>query len=94
MAAVTIALVLALQVRNAIAISGVAILTYYAITNAAALTLDPSQRSWSPALAWVGLVGCVVLVLSLPTTAIIAGGLTLLLGVAVRAIAVRTVWTN
>lgn len=93
-AAVTIALVLTLQIRSAIAVSGVAILTYYAITNAAALTLETDQRRWSPALAWVGLAGCVVLVFSLPTPAIIGGGATLLAGVTVRAIAVRMPTTN
>lgn len=93
-AAVTIALVLALQIRSAIAVSGVAILTYYAITNAAALTLEPSQRRWSPGLAWVGLVGCGVLIFSLPPSAIIAGGATLLLGAAGRVVAVRVAATN
>lgn len=93
-AAVTIALVLALQIRSAIAVSGVAILTYYAITNAAALTLEPSQPRWSPGLAWVGLVGCGVLIFSLPPSAIIAGGATLLLGAAGRVVAVRVAATN
>lgn len=93
-AAVAIALVVTLEVRSAIAISGVAILTYYAITNAAALTLEPNQRRWTSGFAWVGLVGCAVLVFSLPTTAILTGGATLLLGVAVRALSVQAAGTN
>ena len=45
-AAVVITIVALVELRNAIAISGVAVLTYYAITNAAALTLTGEQRRW------------------------------------------------
>ena len=85
-ASVVIVLVLVLELRSAIAVSGVAILTYYAITNAAALTLRPDQRRWPRAIAVVGLVGCVVLIFSLPASALIGGGITLAVGVAVRAV--------
>ena len=64
-------------------------LTYYAITNAAALTLTGEQRRWSPAIAVLGLIGCVTLITSLPPTAILIGTATLALGVAVRAITTR-----
>ena len=85
-ASVVIVLVLVLELRSAIAVSGVAILTYYAITNAAALTLRPDQRRWPRGIAVVGLVGCVVLIFSLPASALIGGGITLAVGVAVRAV--------
>ena len=85
-ASVVIVLVLVLELRSAIAVSGVAILTYYAITNAAALTLTPEQRRWPRPIAALGLVGCVVLIFSLPTSALIGGGITLAVGVAVRAV--------
>ena len=85
-AAVVITIVAVVELRNAIAISGVTVLTYYAITNAAALTLTGEQRRWSPMIAVVGLVGCVALITSLPPTAILTGTATLALGVAVRAI--------
>jgi len=65
-------------------VSGVAVLTYYAITNASALTLDPSRRRWPRGLAVLGLVGCVTLILSLPMTAVASGLVVLALGVAVR----------
>jgi APA family basic amino acid/polyamine antiporter len=81
---VVIALVVILDLRNAIAISGVAVLTYYAITNAAALTLAPDQRRWPRGLAVIGLLGCLTLIATLPVAAV-AGGLgTLALGVGVR----------
>ena len=86
-ASVVIVLVLVLELRSAIAVSGVAILTYYAITNAAALTLTAEQRRWPKPIAAVGLVGCIVLIFSLPVSALIGGGITLAIGVAVRAIA-------
>jgi basic amino acid/polyamine antiporter, APA family len=88
-AAVVITITVVVELRNAIAISGVAVLTYYAITNAAALTLTSEQRRWSPTIAVGGLVGCVALIVSLPLAAILTGTATLALGVAVRAITTR-----
>lgn len=88
-AAVVIALVVVLDLRGAIGISGVAILTYYAITNAAALTLGREQRRWPPAIASVGLIGCMVLVAALPPAAIVTGVVTLLIGVGVRLVTRR-----
>jgi APA family basic amino acid/polyamine antiporter len=88
-AAVVIALVVALDVRSAIGISGVAVLTYYAITNAAALTLRPDQRRWPRAIAVVGFVGCVVLVVTLPLEAVVTGITALAVGIALRQLALR-----
>jgi APA family basic amino acid/polyamine antiporter len=82
--AVVIVIVLAIELRSAIAVSGVAVLTYYAITNAAALTLTTEQRRWSRALAAIGLVGCLVLIAALPWRAIVVGGGVLALGAVVR----------
>ena len=85
-AAVVITIIAIIELRNAIAISGVTVLTYYAITNAAALTLTREQRRWPPMIAVGGLVGCVGLIASLPPPAILLGTATLALGLAVRAI--------
>jgi APA family basic amino acid/polyamine antiporter len=85
-AAIVIALVVVLDLRSAIGISGVAVLTYYAITNASALTLHREQRRWPPAIAVVGLIGCATLVATLPPTAVLTGLGTLLVGVAVRSV--------
>ena len=88
--AVVIALVVTIDITSSIAVSGVAVLTYYAVTNAAAITLRRDQRRWPRVVAVVGLVGCVVLVAALPHSALLGGGLVLVTGVAARQIAVRT----
>lgn len=56
------------DIREAIGFSGVAILTYYAITNAAALRMPASERQWPPLIAVIGLIGCVILAVALPIT--------------------------
>ena len=83
-AVVVIAMVVVIDLRSAIGISGVAVLTYYAITNAAALTLSPQHRRWPPMIAVLGLIGCGVLVAALPPGAILTGTIALAVGVAVR----------
>jgi APA family basic amino acid/polyamine antiporter len=85
-AAAVIGLVVLLDLRDAIAVSGVAVLTYYAVTNAAALTLHASQRRWPRAVAVIGLVGCAVLAVALPARAVIGGAIVLAVGVVVRAV--------
>lgn len=67
-AVIVIAIVAVTDLRGAIGFSGVAILTYYAITNASALKLAASERRWPRAVAWVGLVGCIALAVTLPVT--------------------------
>ena len=84
--AVIVVLVLAIDLRGAIAFSGVTVLAYYALTNASALTLGRAQRRWPLALAVVGLVGCLALAVSLPLAAVIWGLVVLTLGVGLRAI--------
>ena len=74
------------DLRGAIGFSGVTILTYYAITNAACLTLPPDQRRWPRPIAAVGLVGCVALAVMLPAAAIVAAAGVLLTGIVVRRI--------
>jgi basic amino acid/polyamine antiporter, APA family len=65
-------------------VSGVAVLTYYAITNAAALTLTREERRWPRWVAALGLVGCVTLVVCLPSRAVLGGVIVLALGVVAR----------
>ncbi|MFI7076947.1 APC family permease [Micromonospora sp. NPDC049903] len=83
-AAVVILVVALGDVRAAIGFSSVTVLVYYAITNAAALTLgrDPARRLPVRALAVAGLVGCVLLVVNLPLTSVLAGLGVLALGAA------------
>lgn len=58
---VVAALVAVADVRSAIGFSAFTVLTYYAVTNAAAWRLDKSERRWPRWLAFSGLAGCVVL---------------------------------
>ena len=76
-----------LDLRGAIGFSGVTILTYYAITNAACLTLDPDERRWPRAIAVAGLAGCVTLAVMLPLAAILAGAGVIVAGIAIRRVA-------
>ncbi|WP_028188036.1 APC family permease [Salinispora pacifica] len=63
------------DVRGAIGFSSCTVLVYYAITNAAALTLgrDPGRRLPVRLLAVLGLAGCVTLAASLPPATVGAG---------------------
>lgn len=81
-----IVLVLTLALRSALAISGVGVLVYYALTNASALRLSPAERRWPSWIAGTGLVGCCVLVITLPTRALIGGITTLAVGMIVRVV--------
>jgi APA family basic amino acid/polyamine antiporter len=83
-AVTVIALTAALDLRGAIGFSGVTVLTYYAITNAACLTLPVDQRRWPRALAVFGVAGCVTLAVMLPLAAILAGIAILLTGLLIR----------
>ena len=65
--------VLTIDLRDAIGFSSVAVLTYYAITNASALTLAPPHRRTPRAIAVAGLVGCVLLAVTLPLAVVVAG---------------------
>jgi APA family basic amino acid/polyamine antiporter len=78
--AVVSAVVLVVDLRGAIGFSSFAVLTYYAIANAAALTLPPRQRRWPRGLAVLGITGCVVLAFTLPSASVIGGAVVLLLG--------------
>ncbi len=89
-AAVVVALTATLDLRGAIGASGVAILTYYAITNAAALQLSPDERRWPRMVAATGLVGCVVLALALPLGTVLAGSGVLAAGAATRLLVTRS----
>jgi basic amino acid/polyamine antiporter, APA family len=83
-----IAVVLLVDVRGALGFSGVTVLTYYAITNGAALTLGHDERRFPRVLAIGGLAGCCALAVALPLTSVLAGVAVLASGVAVRALTV------
>jgi APA family basic amino acid/polyamine antiporter len=69
--AVVIAVVLVADVRGAIGFSSVAVLVYYAIANASALTLHRDRGT--KLIPVTGLVGCLAVAVSLPLTNTVAG---------------------
>jgi APA family basic amino acid/polyamine antiporter len=82
--AVVAVLVLVVELRSAIALSGVAVLTYYAITNASAFTLPDRERRWPRWICVCGVAGCVALAVFLPLDALLVGIGVLAVGVGVR----------
>jgi basic amino acid/polyamine antiporter, APA family len=76
-AVVVSAIVLVADLRGAIGFSSFAVLTYYALANASAWTLDGQQRRWPRWLAGLGVLLCLVLAFTLPAVAVV-GGLALL----------------
>ena len=88
--AVVVALINTVSLTSALSLSGVAVLTYYAITNASALRLQPSERLWTQWGARLGLVGCSVLALALPWQAMVSGVIVIIAGVIARSFAVRS----
>ncbi|GAA4547581.1 APC family permease [Pseudonocardia xishanensis] len=82
---VAVTVVLTADLRGAIGFAGVGVLVYYAIANAAALTLGPGRR----AVAVAGLVGCVVLVVTLPVEAVLVGAAVFAVGLEGRAVRMR-----
>ncbi len=81
--AVVVVVVVALgDIRGAIGFSSCTVLVYYAIANASALTLgrDPARKVPVQLVAALGLVGCLVLAVSLPLTSVLAGFGVLALG--------------
>jgi APA family basic amino acid/polyamine antiporter len=71
--AITLVIVTFGGIGGAIGFSAFTVLGYYAITNASALTLAPSERRWPRALALFGLAGCLALAVSLPGTVLVGG---------------------
>lgn len=84
-----VALVCVADVRDAIGFSSCGVLVYYAVTNLAALRQPRGQRRWPRGFNVLGLVGCLVLVVTLPPTSVVAGVAVLAVGVAGRGLALR-----
>ncbi|AZM60614.1 MULTISPECIES: APC family permease [unclassified Streptomyces] len=82
--AVVAVLAATVDVRGAIGFSSFGVLTYYAVANASAWTLD--ARPVTRMVPAVGLAGCLVLAFSLPWVSVAAGVGVLLAGVLVYAV--------
>ncbi|SKU83935.1 exopolyphosphatase [Mycobacteroides abscessus subsp. abscessus] len=74
------------DLRGAIGFSSFAVLVYYAVANASAWTLTPSQGRPARIIPAVGLVGCVIVSLALPLSSVAAGTGVLAVGVIVYAL--------
>jgi len=85
-AVVVAALVVTTDLRGAIGFSSFGVLAYYAVANAAAYTQTPEFRRWPRWLNVAGLLGCVVLVVSLPLSSVLAGIVVFAIGLAGRAV--------
>jgi basic amino acid/polyamine antiporter, APA family len=73
LAVVVCLLVLAVDLREAIGFSSFGVLLYYLVANLSAFTQDVAHRRFPRPLQVLGGVGCVVLVVTLPVTAVVAG---------------------
>jgi APA family basic amino acid/polyamine antiporter len=89
LAAVVVVLVLTRDLRGVIGFSSFGVLLYYAVANAAAYTQDPEHRRWPRPVQALGLVGCLVLVATLPWTSVVAGVAVFVIGVMGRALVRR-----
>ena len=79
-----VVLVLVADLRGAIGFSSFGVLLYYLVANASALTQPAGQRLVPRWLSWLGAVGCVVLVVTLPLPSILGGIAVFAVGVVVR----------
>ncbi|NUQ88476.1 MAG: amino acid permease, partial [Glycomyces artemisiae] len=66
--AVVLVMVSTMDLAGAIGFSGFCVLIYYAVANAAAVTLDARAP-----LPWLGLAGCLLVAASLPVAAVLGG---------------------
>ncbi|WP_066952092.1 APC family permease [Streptomyces lushanensis] len=78
------------DVRGAIGFSSFGVLAYYAVANAAALTLTSAEKRPPRAVPVVGLVGCLLLAFALPPSSVVSGAAVLAAGAAVYAVRRRT----
>ncbi|WP_329048595.1 APC family permease [Amycolatopsis sp. NBC_01488] len=73
LAGVVSVLVLTVDLRGVIGFSSFGVLVYYAVANLSALTQRPPERRWPRSLQILGLLGCLVLLTTLPWPSIVAG---------------------
>jgi APA family basic amino acid/polyamine antiporter len=89
LAAVVCVLVLVVDLRGAIGFSSFGVLVYYFIANAAAWTQQGSDRRYPRLLQGAGLLGCAVLVVTLPWQAVAIGVAVFVVGAGYRLVRLR-----
>jgi APA family basic amino acid/polyamine antiporter len=82
-------LVMAMDLRGAIGFSSFGVLIYYTIANASAFTQTGDARRWPRTLNVLGMVGCLVLVATLPVESVVAGIVMFAIGIIGRAVVLR-----
>lgn len=85
-AVVVCILVALVDLRGMIGFSSFGVLIYYAMANASAFTQPAGDRRWPRALNVLGIVGCLVLVATLPLPAVVAALVMFAVGLAGRAL--------
>jgi APA family basic amino acid/polyamine antiporter len=88
-AGVVCVLILLTDLRGAIGFSSFGVLLYYLIANVAAYTQSSEQRRFPRILQIVGMIGCAILVVTLPLSAVLTGTLIFVIGVGYRAVRLR-----
>lgn len=81
---IVVVVVLVADLRGAIAFSSFGVLLYYFVANLAAFRQDAPQRRFPRWLQVLGMIGCLVLVVTLPPVGIAVGVLVLAIGLAGR----------
>jgi APA family basic amino acid/polyamine antiporter len=76
-------LVSVVDLRGAIGFSSFAVLAYYAVANASALTLRADENRAPRIVPLVGLAGCLVLGFSLPVASMVSGSVVIAIGAAI-----------
>lgn len=82
-------LIVATDLRSAIGFSSFGVLLYYLVANIAAFRQDAAARRFPRALQIVGMIGCIVLVATLPWPSIVGGVVVACVGVGHRALRLR-----
>ena len=90
LAGVVCILAATVDLRGVIGFSSFGVLIYYAIANASAYTQPATERRWPRVLNVCGVVGCLVLVATLPWQSVVVGLGVFVIGLAGRAIARRS----
>src|SRR2546428_542146 len=70
---IVLVLALSFDLRRLLAVASIFTLTWYIITHFSALQLRKEQRLTTPFFSWLGLLGCLLLVASLPIWATLTG---------------------
>src|SRR4051794_19540899 len=85
-AVVVSVLVLTVHLRDAIGFSSFGVLLYYLVANVSAFTQPPDQRRFPRWLQIVGAAGCLLLVVTLPWSAVLSGCAVYAVGAVYRAV--------